>query len=167
MTEGQLLPELSTAGLLADFSRIIQELRRRGITRSSNNPVADYSEWLAAKALSLRLVTKSTTGYDAIDQAGKRYEIKGRRLTRHNRPTQLSAIRGLPGHHFDLLVTMLFAEDFAVVKASVIPFDVVSSHAVYRKHVNGWILYLRDRLWQDPTVRDITDRVRALQHDGP
>jgi hypothetical protein len=159
------IAEMSTAELLANFSRILQELRRRGISRSSNNPVADYSEWLAARVLSLELVTKSTAGYDAVDRAGNRYEIKGRRFTRQNRPTQLSAIRGLPEHHFDFLVVLLVAEDFTIMRASVIPFDVVKSHAVNRKHVNAWILYLRDDLWHEPGVRDVTEEARKKVPD--
>jgi hypothetical protein len=50
MTEGDLkLEVLSTRELLSLFARILEELRRRKVVRSSNNPVADYTEWLVAK----------------------------------------------------------------------------------------------------------------------
>ena len=32
------------------YDGLLCELRDRGITRSVNNPVADYTEWLAARA---------------------------------------------------------------------------------------------------------------------
>src|SRR5690242_9176454 len=89
------LTKLESAELLALFDGVLVELRARGLVRSSNNPVADYAESLIAKALGLRLETKSTTGYDAIGPDGLKYEIKGRRPTPANKSRQLSVIRGL------------------------------------------------------------------------
>jgi hypothetical protein len=129
----------------------------------SDNPVADDTEWLVAKALSLDQLRGSTTGCDAVDVKGRRYEIKGRRLTRHNTSTQLSAIRGLDLCHFDFLAGVLYDEDFLVSRACLIPHGVVKTTATYRKHVNGWILYLRPAIWEEAGVLDISDQLKAAQ----
>jgi hypothetical protein len=164
MTEADSKLEiLRTSELLSLFALILEELRRREVVRSSNNPVADYTEWLVAKALSLEQLRGSTTGCDALDAEGRRYEIKGRRLTRHNNSTQLSVIRGLDLCHFDFLVGVLYDEDFLVSRACLIPHEVVKTTATYRKHVNGWIVYLRPTVWQELGVLDITDELKAAQ----
>jgi len=154
---------LKTHELLVLFSSVLDELRRRGTIRSTNNPVADYAESLVARALSLKLAPKSSTGYDAIDALGRRYEIKGRRPTKQNRSTQLSAIRGLDLEHFSFLAGVLFAEDFSVHRACLIPYKIVKEIAVYRPHVNAWILHLRDSIWSIPDVQDITDLLLEVQ----
>jgi hypothetical protein len=46
---------LKTHELFALFSGGPDELRRRDVIRSTNNPVADYAESLVARALSLKL----------------------------------------------------------------------------------------------------------------
>src|SRR3982751_1460271 len=61
------LPDLTkqpAENLFVLFARVMDELRRRGLVRSSNNPVADYAEHLAAAALDLTLAGKSDFGYD-------------------------------------------------------------------------------------------------------
>jgi hypothetical protein len=157
------LESFKTHELLALFSGVLDELRRRETIRSTNNPVADYAESLVARALSLKLAPKSSTGYDAVDALGQRYEIKGRRPTRQNRSTQLSAIRGLDLEHFSFLAGVLFAEDFSVYRGCLIPYKTVKELAVYRPHVNAWILHLRDSVWSVPDVQDITDSLKAVQ----
>jgi hypothetical protein len=157
------LQSLKTHELLALFSGVLDELRRREIIRSTNNPVADYAESLVARALSLELAPKSSTGYDAVDALGQRYEIKGRRPTRQNPSTQLSAIRGLDLEHFSFLAGVLFAEDFSVNRGCLIPYKTVKELAVYRPHVNASIIHLRDSVWSVPEVRDITNLLKEVQ----
>ena|SRR2546426_1312199 len=108
--------ELSDAQMLTTYADLMEELRSRGICRSSNNPVADYTEGLVAARLHLELRGKSASGYDAVDAAGKRYQIKGRRLTPHNQSTQLSALRNLKDGPFDFLVAVIYNPDFTVAR---------------------------------------------------
>lgn len=157
------LDHKSTKELLALFSDVLSELRTRKVVRSTNNPVADYAEGLVATALSLQLLPGSTTGCDAKDDAGRRYEIKGRRLTAHNPSTQLSVLRALDKCHFDFLAGVLFNQDFSVQRACLIPRDVVARTAKFRQHVNGWILFLRPALWEEPGVTDITELLRRAE----
>jgi hypothetical protein len=155
------LEKLTAAKLFELFSDVLNELRRREIVRSSNNPIADYAEYLVAKALRLKLADASTTGYDAVDDRGRRFEIKARRLTRHSNSRQLSAIRGLGDRHFDFLAGVLFNENHTVRLACLVPAEIVALVAVHRAHVNAWIMHLPDSLWRRDGVQDITAAVRA------
>ena len=109
--------EFTIRELLAFHASASAELRRRGICRSANNPIADLAEWLVAEAFSLERAEKSAAGFDAKSRAGKKYEIKARRFSPGSRPTHLSAIRGLEKKHFDFLVAVVFKEDFTVSRA--------------------------------------------------
>ncbi|GAI05452.1 unnamed protein product [marine sediment metagenome] len=71
---------LTVSELLRCFANILDELKERKVVRTRNNPVADYAEWLVTQQLGLSLERSSKRGYDAIDQNGKRYQIKSRRL---------------------------------------------------------------------------------------
>lgn len=160
------LQSATPAQLLALYADVLAELRQRGIARSTNNPAGDYAEYLIAKALGLQLSSNSNVGYDAIGADGTRYQVKGCRPTASNPSRQLGALRNLPERHFDYLGGVLFAEDFSVARACLIPADVVTQEATHRAHVNAWILQLRDGLWAVSGVRDITDAVRAAVAGG-
>ena len=153
----------SNRELLKLYTELMTELRSQGIVRTSNGPGADVAEGLVAKALSLTLNAASTAGYDGIDPNGRKIEVKCRRLTRHNDSRQLSAIRNLESAHFDLLAGVLFNEDFSVMKAALIPFQVVKDQSVFVKHTNGWKFVLRDSIWALPGVEDITDQLKAVE----
>lgn len=156
------LNSLSNRELLKLYTELMAELRAREIVRSSNGPGADVAEGLVAKALSLTLNIASTAGYDGIDPHGHKIEVKCRRLTRHNKSRQLSAIRDLESAHFDFLAGVLFNEDFSVLRAALIPFLVVKDHAAFVKHTNGWKFVLRDSIWLLPGVEDITERLQQV-----
>jgi hypothetical protein len=153
----------SNRELLKLYTELMTELRSRGIVRTSNGPGADVAEGLVAKALLLTLNASSTAGYDGVDPQGRKVEVKCRRLTRHNNSRQLSAIRNLEKAHFDVLAGVLFNEDFSVMKAALVPFQVVKDHAVFVKHTNGWKFVLRDSVWALPGVEDITGRLQCVE----
>jgi len=89
------IKELSIKELLQLSSSIIDELKRRKVVRTKNNPLGDYTEWLVAKGLGLELANNSVAGYDGIDSDGVKIQIKGRRVTPENKSRQVSAIRNL------------------------------------------------------------------------
>jgi hypothetical protein len=131
-------------------------LQERGILRTFNNPVADYAEWLVAARLNLRLANKSKSGHDAVDSDGKRYQIKGRRLTPKNTSTQLSVIRNLDQRPFDELAAVVFNADFSVAYAALVPCEAVLANSRYSKHQNGHIFMMRRTVLELPEVREIT-----------
>jgi hypothetical protein len=163
--QGLDLDHASVRELLSAYANIMDQLRARGVVRSSNNPVADYCESLVARALKLKASKRSNKGCDAVDESdGKKYEIKGRRITRHNPSTQLSVIRDLDSCNFDYLVGVLFDDNFSVTHAHRIPYEVVKDAAGDRReYVNGWIIHLRPSLWERSGVLDITAKVKKAQ----
>jgi len=153
-----ILEAATPAQLFALYADIVAELRQRGIARN-NNLVAEY---LIATALDLDLATNSTKGYDATSKDGTtHYQVKGRWLAGANPSRQLGAIRDLHDQHFAYLAGVLFAADFSIAKACLIPAAVVEREAKYIAHTNSWMLHLRDGLWLQEGVRDITEAVRA------
>ena len=154
--------QLDDRQLIGAYCLLMSALKDRGIVRSANNPVADYTETLVCKALGLTQETsQSQAGYDAIEPAsGRRYQIKGRRLTAHNTSTQLSALRNLHERPFDLLAAVAYDQNMDVLYAALIPVDVAIELSRYTAHTNSHILMFRRSLLDDQRVTDITDALR-------
>ena len=91
----EVLKEKSIAQLLAIHVDVMEELRCREVLRSANNPTGDLSEYLFCAAFGWAREGNSAKAFDAKDQNGLRYQIKGRRLHRHNQSRQMSAIRSM------------------------------------------------------------------------
>jgi hypothetical protein len=157
------LSHLAPLQLLALHASVSDELRARGITRSSNNPVGDLAEYIYCKAFGWKQAGNSKANIDAVGPDGLRYQIKGRRITRYNKSRQLSAIRDFDGGHFDFLAGILFAEDYSVFRAALIPRDIVKTRADYVEHTNSHKFMLRDDVWDAPGVRDVTAELRAVK----
>lgn len=145
----------STMDLLRQFAEILDELKRRGVLRTRNNPVADYCEWLVSNKLGFTLRNNSNSGYDAIDEAGIRYQIKGRRIDSTNPSRQLGVLRNLGAKDFDFLIAVIFNRDFTVAEAYKIPIDTIPQYSRFSVHQNGDILILRGGILNDSQVEDI------------
>ncbi len=150
---------LSVPSLLLLHSKIGDELRGRGLVRSSNNPVGDIAEYLFCAAYGWTQATSSKAGYDAIDQLGLRYQIKSRRLTAGNTSRQMGALRNLTSQPFDMLAAVLFTSDFQVMRAALIPISVVAAHSKYGIHANAHRFMLHDRIWDQADVLDVTQKL--------
>lgn len=153
--------ELTIPELLAAHSAVLDELRKREVIRSKNNPTGDYAEWLVSKKLGLTLETNSAKGFDAKDKHGLRYQIKGRRVTQENKSTQLGVIRNLDSKDFDFLVAVVFDENWQVQTAAKIPHQTVHLLAAFRAHQNGHIMHLRTSIFNNPSVEDISNVLRS------
>ena len=147
---------LAISELLQAHGAVLDELKRRGVVRSKNNPTGDYAEWLVATRLGLKLETNSAKGFDATDPQGLRYQIKGRRVTPDNPSTQLGVIRSLREKDFDFLLAVIFDADWRVLRAASIPHRTVEHLATFRKHQNGHIMHLPSSVFDNPGVEDIT-----------
>jgi hypothetical protein len=157
------LGRLTPPELLALHAGISEELRRRGVTRSSNNPVGDFAEHLFCRAFGWTQAPNSMRDADATDCAGIRYQIKGRRLTTHNDSRQLGALRDLPLKGFDVLAAVLFKQDYRVMRAALIPHSVVNSLATRVERTNSWRFILRDAVWAIDSVKDVTAELRKAE----
>lgn len=153
------LRHLSVAELLALYARVVDALRATGATRTSNSPVADYTEHLVCAALGLERSPNSKAGYDAVCPKGLRYQIKGRRVSPKNPSTELSAIRRLDDELFDILVGVIYRPDFTVDYAAQIPRSVIAARARFKSHTNAHCFLLTRGVLSDPLVVDITDRL--------
>lgn len=159
MKQVRELEELTVPELLAFHSRIGEELRSRGVVRSANNPTGDLAEHLFCVAFGWVQAPNSERGYDATGLDGTRYQIKGRRIHRRNRSRQLSAIRDLSHGHFDVLAGVLFDDNFQVLRAALIPREVVEKYSTFVSHTNSHRFMLRDEIWELPSVRDVTHEI--------
>lgn len=156
------LQKLEDKKLLQLYGTLMEELRKRKLVRSSNNPVSDYAEKIVCEKLKLSLTGKSSKGYDAIDEnTGIKYQIKARRLTSHNRSRQLGVIRNLDQKLFDYLIAVIFNESFEPVEIWEIPLETIPKYARYSEHQNGHILVLTGKVLEDKTVTLISDGASA------
>lgn len=157
------LRDLTPPELLVMHAAVSEELRRGGVTRSSNNPVGDLGEHLFCRAFGWKQAPNSMRDADATDAAQMRYQIKGRRLTTHNNSRQLGALRDLPAQGFDALAAVLFQEDYRVLRAALIPHARVVELAKRVERTNSWRFLLRDTIWSVADVRDVTDDLRRAE----
>jgi hypothetical protein len=156
------LPEL-LAKQAAEVAAFDLELRRRGMTRTGNALAGDLAEYLFCRAFKWDQEASSKSAYDATDAAGVHYQIKGRRLTPGNPSRLLSSLRGLDQHPplFDVLAGVLFDHDYRVVRAALIPHEVVQGSATFQRYVAGWRFLLVDAIWSVPGVLDVTEDLRT------
>ncbi|HBN09021.1 MAG TPA: hypothetical protein DD435_10365 [Cyanobacteria bacterium UBA8530] len=149
------LLDLDEAGLLRLYARVMEEIRRRKISRGMNNPIGDLAERLAGKALGAELMSQSNAGFDLQGADGLRYEVKGRRINSQPGSRQLGGIRNLNEQKFDFLVGILFNEDLSVHRAALIPWSTVMEKASYSDHTKAWRFILHDQVWEIPGVIDL------------
>ena len=161
MRNDDTLRRNSVKQLLMLHAALIEELRKRQVVRSSNNPVADYTEYLVTEKLGLARTKNSTAGHDAEDEKGVKYQIKGRRVTPHNNSRQLSAIRDLDTRPFDQLVGVIFQADFSIEYAGIVPYEVVKEQSTFVARTNSHRFIMRATLFNDPRVVEITSKLKG------
>ena len=157
------LRSLTPTELLKLHSKVSEELRERGVVRSSNNPTGDLAEYLFCRAFGWKQAGNSHPNADATGPDGTTlYQIKGRRWTQHNKSRQLGALRGLPDGSFHFLAAVLFAPDYSVERAAIVPHATVHTNSVFVRHTNSWKFMLRDTVWTWPDVQDVTEQLRSV-----
>jgi hypothetical protein len=157
------LKHLTPTELLRLHAELAEELRARGIVRSSNNPTGDLAEYLFCRAFKWEQAGNSHPNADATGANGQLYQIKGRRWTTHNKSRQLGALRGLPDGGFHFLAAVIFAPDYSVDKAAIVPHATVHANSVFVEHTNSWKFMLRDAVWSWPDVQDVTGQLRSVK----
>jgi hypothetical protein len=162
---GMDLKAQTAADLLKLHAGVIEELRSRGVVRTGNNPIGDYTEWLVCKHLGLVIQPNSRASYDGIDSRGIKYQIKGRRVANPNGYAQLGVIRNLEANGFDYLIAVVFNQDYTLRFAAKIPHAAVSEIATYRSHVNGHVPIIRETIFELSGVLDITDMLSGPTQD--
>jgi len=158
MPSDEDMEALSASSLLRMHVSALDELRRRGVVRTANNPTGDLAEYLFCRAFSWERADNSQKGFDATD-GDKRFQIKGRRMDSWNTSRQLSAIRSPEA--FDALAAVLFDKDYGVQRAAVIPSVVVRERLRFSVHTNSHIFMLSDGVWENERVDDVTTELRS------
>ncbi len=156
------LAGLNVTELFVLYAKIAEELRARGVTRTSNNLTGDLAEHFFCKAFGWKQQCNSHAHVDAVAPDGMRYQIKARRVTRRSNSRQLSAIRNLMDDRFDFLAGALLTEDYKIYKAALIPRAVVMERSKYITYTNSHRFFLHDDIWDAPGVRDVTPELRAV-----
>jgi hypothetical protein len=148
--------------LLKLYADVVRELRSRGVVRSSNNPVADYAEWLFCHAFGWeRMKNQSFKGIDAV-QLERTYQIKSRRLTIENLVPQSGIMRDTDKKAFDFLSAAVFNEDFSLLRAAILPFDVYMKRRQYSKASKGWFVMVGADILHEPDVQDVTGKLTEV-----
>ena len=163
------VPDLSTvsdSGLFSLYRAILSELKHRGVIRTENAPVGDYAEYLVATALGGELAPNAEKSWDVLGESGEKLQVKARVVSDPAKPGQLQ-LSPFRSFGFDsAVIVLLSATDYAVSRASKVPRCVVESSAIYRRHVNGKILFARPEIMGHPDATDLTATLRAAQN-GP
>lgn len=157
------LKQFELVDLLRLNSATIDELRDRKILTTSNAPLGDYAEWLFRKAFHWEPAGNSNKDVDAIGSDGTRYQIKARRIHPRNKSRQLGALRRLDEQNFDILAAVLFDENYTVMRAALIPYQLVFENAKRVEATNSWRFYLRDNVWTWHGVTDVSSTLSATQ----
>jgi len=162
MTWSKAMSEIiSTTELLRQYGSLLDQLRERKIMRTANNPLSDYAEVLFCRAFGWTQMDNSESGHDAVDENGIRYQIKARRLLDAKGSRQLSAIRALDTNPFEHLAGVLVDRNFKVLRAAIVPVEVVRQKSSYVARTNSYRFLLRDDVWGVLGVRDVTPELKA------
>lgn len=147
------LSAMSEVELLRTHGAVIDELMRRKVVRTRNNPIGDYTEWLVCNSLQLEIQNSSKASFDGIDSSGTRYQIKGRRSKSKN--VQFSAIRNFHQNGFDFLIAVAFNEEYSIRFALKLTHSAVERYSKYRPHVNAHILMLDEAAINSEGIENI------------
>ncbi len=148
------IESMSEVELLQRHAAVIDELLRRKVVRTRNNPIGDYTEWLVCKQLDLELQINSQASFDAVNHAsGLRYQIKGRQCDA--RRVQFSANRNLDQRGFDFVIAVVFNKEFTIRFAAKLTHAAVQHLSRHRQHVNAHIMMLNEDCFNIDGVQDI------------
>ncbi|HGG1532943.1 TPA: hypothetical protein ACJFM6_002499, partial [Escherichia coli] len=151
------LSQLSCVELMQLNQLTLDELERRDVLRTRNNPVCEYTEWLVAEKMQMELAPPSTKGYDATTSEGRKIQIKSRKNNLRNKSLVLGIIRNYELNQFDELIAVIYNHDFSIRYAISIPHELVKEYGFYNKHQNGYTLRISNLLLKDPRVTDLIE----------
>lgn len=140
----------TTRELLADWSAIMRELRRREVVRTQNNPIGDIAEMIVAEHYGGIRGSFPQAGWDVITPEGERLQVKALRQTGARSRRNLSPIRDA---EYDAVIVVLFDEDFRVTEGLRIPRPTVEELFPHRPYVNGRVVTVTGGLRAHPDVQ--------------
>jgi hypothetical protein len=174
------LESASLADLFTLYGSILDELTRRDVVRTRNQPLGDYSEWLVWHALSgQQSANRSEKSFDITadlsaellaglgpqdgGHRGARIQVKARAVSPTPKHHQLQT-SPFHAHGFDYLALVLHEEsDFSIRRAVLLPTAAALAHAKPASARRDDVLRLRmtSAVMGDPTAVDITERLQS------
>ena len=127
-------------------------LEQLGILRTKRLLQADYSEWLVAEWLDLKLLDNPVAkGFDAKDSKGRKYQIKGRvvQALGDNTSFDFKTLR----NKFDFLIGVMFSPDLRVLGLIRVDYDTVKELA--NKNRGRYSFRLNQPALNDPRVEKL------------
>lgn len=123
-----------------------------GILRSERSLQGDYAEWLAAELLGLTLASSGVQkGFDAVNEAGERFQIKSRLVRSLTQSTSFDFRSEQLA--FDYLVAVFFDPEFELLGlARVRKSDVLE---LGNRNMNGFRFRWKSSLLDDPRVERV------------
>ena len=166
---GWQAPNLSQAAARDIFTlqgQLMAELRERGVLRTNNNPVADYSEWLVWKAIGSKpLEPNSAKSYDLETEEYGKVQVKARLVSSPVKRGQLQC-SPFRSKGFDYAALVLLSDiDYSVVSAVLLPLDAAEELWAWNNYVRGWRLHMNDKTMKHEQAHDITDLLRAAARE--
>lgn len=98
--------------------------------KRTNNIVGEYAEHLSLSYYGGKLLNISGSSSDLVDNDGKLYQIKSRRI-QYLTSSQLGIIRSWDFH---FLVVILFNLNGGILKAMEVPVDIAKEYGVRNDH---------------------------------
>jgi hypothetical protein len=135
------LDQLAVSELLRLHAGVLDELRRREVVRSSNGP------------------SGATPNCSFCERSVGNWRETPHLATMR----QLSALRNLLKRPFDVLAAVLLDDNFAVLRAALIPIQVVIDKSTFTEHVNAHRFILNDAVWSIRDVIDVTEELKRAQ----
>lgn len=152
-----------TRGLLARVVGVAIEYqratgRRLGVT-------GEVGEMLAAQALGLKLCASSIEqGFDAIDERGKRVQIKARRSERSSAPKPTGRLGTFSQHEYDYALLVILSDKYDVLGIWRAKYRDVEALAAKHKRRNptiGAFQRIATRVFPRATSRHVPRATRA------
>lgn len=158
------LSQMSLGELAALHARVMQALRRRGVSRSGANLTAELAKFLFCSAYGWQEAPPWERRRSATGAEGERILIRGRRVRGYRPSRQLSVVRDV--REIDVLAAVLLDDDYRVLRAALIPHAVVLDRRSFVRGTNSCRFTLSDDVWRDARVVDATGRLRAVESKG-
>lgn len=131
------LHTMSVGQLIDTYSKILDELRLRGLVRTKNAPVGDLAEYAASIAYGGRLEKNSAKSYDLLASDGRRVQVKVRNVVSDTSPSQtFSAIRS---DGYDVCLFVVVLDNRVTLAKEWSPADV-KVHGRYQAHTNSVVV---------------------------
>lgn len=158
------LAKLTNRELLQAWAGSLEELRRRNVVRTYNNPIGDIAEAIVARYYQGVRGSFAQAAWDV--KVGD--ELLQVRACRRSTPTTslgFSPVRHTEG--YTALILVVFRADLRIEQAWRIPCDVVNEFARFNSHVNGHKITLTAAVRSDPRVERLDLSEEAIDQPEP